>query len=75
MSFMDALSGAIHEATDFEVFDSDDIREDTLAAHLRVMRAIHRQDEEAARRFMSGHVRSAAMITMETEPMLDGGAA
>jgi DNA-binding FadR family transcriptional regulator len=56
IAFMNAISQALHAATDLEDFNSDEVRSVVMRAHQRVMEAIRDRDPDAARRRMERHV-------------------
>ncbi|HZZ49368.1 MAG TPA: FCD domain-containing protein [Pseudonocardia sp.] len=55
-AFMSGLSEAIHAGTNITGFNSEEVREQALNAHDRVMEAIVARDGEEARRRMQRHV-------------------
>jgi DNA-binding FadR family transcriptional regulator len=56
IAFMTAISQAVHDATDIENFNSDEVRRRTLHIHQRIVDAIRDRDEDAAERRMRRHV-------------------
>ncbi len=58
IGFMAAISDVIHSSTKSEPFDTDDIRQLTIAAHERIQAAIIAGDWQAAERRMARHVRA-----------------
>lgn len=66
-AFILSLSKAIHRGTDIEYFDSNEIRELTIASHRKVTDAIAKQDPSRARRAMERHVH-AYRVEVETQP-------
>jgi DNA-binding FadR family transcriptional regulator len=64
VSFMEVLSTAIHEATEIEAFDSEDVRASTLKIHRAILAAIVAGDADAARRRMSRHVSAARDVAL-----------
>jgi DNA-binding GntR family transcriptional regulator len=64
VSFMEVLSAAIHEATEIEAFDSEDVRMSTLKIHRAIFDAIVEGDAEAARRRMTRHVSAAREVAL-----------
>ncbi|HEX7157283.1 MAG TPA: FadR/GntR family transcriptional regulator [Burkholderiaceae bacterium] len=72
VSFMEVLSAAIHQATEIEAFDSEEVRASTLKIHRAILDAIVAGDAEAARRRMARHVHAARDVALDFE---SGGAA
>jgi DNA-binding FadR family transcriptional regulator len=64
IAVMEVLSNAIHQATEVEAFDSDDVRRATLKIHRAILDAIVAQDPEAARRRMTRHVSAAREVAL-----------
>jgi DNA-binding FadR family transcriptional regulator len=64
ISFMEVLSNAIHEATEIEAFDSEDVRMLTLKIHRSILAAIVERDGDAARRRMTRHVSAAREVAL-----------
>jgi len=64
ISFMEVLSNAIHEATEIEAFDSEDVRMSTLKIHRAILAAIVAGDPDAARRRMTRHVSAAREVAL-----------
>lgn len=68
IAVMEVLSNAIHQATDIDVFDSDEVRRETLKIHRSILEAIVAQDAEAARRRMTRHVSAARDLALRPAP-------
>jgi DNA-binding FadR family transcriptional regulator len=64
ISFMEVLSNAIHEATEIEAFDSEEVRMSTLKIHRAILAAIAERDPDAARRRMTRHVSAAREVAL-----------
>ncbi len=64
IAVMEVLSNAIHQATELEAFDSDEVRAATLKIHRAILDAIVAQDAEAARRRMTRHVSAARDLAL-----------
>jgi DNA-binding FadR family transcriptional regulator len=64
ISFMEVLSNAIHEATEIEAFDSEEVRMSTLKIHRAILAAIVAGDPDAARRRMTRHVSAAREVAL-----------
>lgn len=66
--FMQAISQAIYQATEFEDFVDAEVRRTALQAHLGITRAIRDQDPDAAMRRMQRHVHGFAAAILATDP-------
>lgn len=66
---MDVLSNAIHQATEIEAFQSQEVREATLKIHRAVLQAIDAKDADAARRRMTRHVSAAREVALRQSAM------
>jgi DNA-binding FadR family transcriptional regulator len=64
IAVMEVLANAIHQATEIEAFNSDELRRETLKIHRAILDAIIAQDAEAARRRMTRHVSAAREIAL-----------
>jgi GntR family transcriptional regulator, transcriptional repressor for pyruvate dehydrogenase complex len=58
IGFMAAISTVIQSATENPLLDSDEVRDQTIAAHERILAAILAGDPAAAERRMARHVRA-----------------
>jgi len=67
IAVMEVLSNAIHQATENEAFDSDEVRAATLKIHRAIVEAIVAQDPEAARRRMTRHVSAARAVALHQD--------
>ena len=65
-AFMSGLTGAIHAGTNIAGFNSDEVREQALNAHDRVMAAIVARDADEARRRMQRHVHAYRIAVGES---------
>jgi len=72
VSFMEVLSYAIHEATEIEAFDSEEVRLSTLKIHRAILTAIAEGDADAARRRMTRHVSAAREVALGRSGKADG---
>jgi DNA-binding FadR family transcriptional regulator len=62
--FMNVLANAIHRATENEVFDTGELRAETLKIHRAILDAIVAGDANAARRRMARHVGAARAVAL-----------
>ena len=65
ISFMQALSHAIHQETALEAFDSPAVRAATLKIHRSIFNAIQSGDADAARRRMARHLTAAGRLALD----------
>jgi DNA-binding FadR family transcriptional regulator len=68
IAFMTAIAGAVHAATAEDNFNSDEVQQDTLRAHARILDAILARDADAAERRMRRHVDAYVTLVDESRP-------
>ena len=72
IAFISAVSQSVYVATDLEGFNSVEVRNAVIRAHLRVMEAIEAGDGDAAARRMGRHVAAYISDVQQTQQTRDG---